>query len=70
VSNEKIKFVLTKNASQKGLALRLHKENLERKNVLIDVDNNFYLIGYEEKIYPVIVSVENKKVTQIQRLSS
>ncbi|MDR0574951.1 MAG: hypothetical protein LBG96_13160 [Tannerella sp.] len=70
VSNEKIKFILTKNASQKGLVLRLHEENLKRENVLIDVDNNFYLIGYEEKIYPVIVFIEKKKVIQIRRLSS
>jgi hypothetical protein len=70
VSDGKMKFILTKNASKKGLILRLHEENLKRENVLVDIDNNFYLIGYEEKIYPIIASVKKKKVIQVRQLSS
>jgi hypothetical protein len=70
ITNDKIKFILTNNFSRKELNLRLKEENLQRKNVLIDDDNLFYLIDFEEKIYPMIVSINNKKIIDVQILNN
>jgi hypothetical protein len=33
----------------------------------IDINNNFYLIGYEEHIYPIKISVKDGKIMEIQQ---
>jgi hypothetical protein len=70
IQNERIKFILTQIVSHKEMALRLGKENVTKENVLIDEKSVFYLLGYQDKIYPVIAFIEQRKVSSVQLLSS
>ncbi len=54
--------------SRKELELRLGKENSLKENVYFDISNQFYLSGYEEKIYPYIMTLSNNRVTLINKL--
>jgi hypothetical protein len=63
------KRLITKNKLKKELQIRLKKENIERKNVYIDDNNDFYLHGFKEDIYPVIAKISNKKVVGVQLLN-
>jgi hypothetical protein len=54
---------------KKELQIRLKKENIERTNVYIDDNNDFYLHGFKENIYPVIAKISNKKVIGVQLLN-
>lgn len=68
VNNAKIKFIFTMITSRKELELRLGKENSLKENVYFDISNQFYLSGYEEKIYPYIMTLSNNRVTLINKL--
>jgi hypothetical protein len=68
VVDNSIKFIFTQSLSKKTLQLRLQKENLSRKNVFIDDDNCFYLHGFQEKIYPIITKISDKKVVNVDFL--
>ncbi|MDR2362036.1 MAG: hypothetical protein LBD91_04835 [Prevotellaceae bacterium] len=70
IENDRIKFVLTQIASRKEMAIRLGKENIGKENVLIDEKKVFYLLGYHDKIYPVVAFVDNGKVVHVQLLSN
>lgn len=65
VQNERIKFILTKNHSNKGLSIRLGKSNLRRNNVWIDQGDVFYLEEYEERIYPMVISIRDGRIDKI-----
>ncbi len=65
VGNKRNKFVFTNNFSRKNLFLRLKKENLEQKNVLIDDNDIFYLEDYKEKIYPIAIELNDGKILKI-----
>lgn len=69
VSNLRTKFIFTKILSKKELALKLGIDNLQRKNVLLDSLNYFYLSSYEERIYPYIMQLTNNKVMIINKLN-
>lgn len=68
VKNRRIKFILTYNYSKKNLALRLGKENIKQPNVLIDNDNIFYLKQYEEKIYPIAITLKDGRIIKVDKL--
>jgi cell shape-determining protein MreC len=70
IENYRIKFILTQIVSRKEMALHLGKENITRENVWIDKENAFYLLGYHDKIYPVVTFIENSKVVHVQLLSN
>ena len=67
-ANEKIKFIFTNILSYKILRLKVGENRLNRKNVLIDKANHFYLDNFEERIYPVRIKIENMNVIKIERL--
>ena len=68
INNKKLLFILTNNYSEKGLALRLGKDNISKSNVIIDREDIYYLKDYEEKIYPIIVKISDGKIIQMQQL--
>lgn len=68
IGDENIKFILTNNNSNKGLKIRLGNENIKRKNVLIDNKNTFYLKNFEERIYPMAISIIDNEIYKIQPL--
>lgn len=59
---ENILFVFTHVISSKDLRIRAGRENLAKKNVLIDKENRFYFKEFEDSIYPVVAVIKNKKV--------
>ena len=65
VSNERCIFIFTYYFSRKNLILRLKKENFDRKNVLIDDENIFYLEKYNEKVFPIAIELENNRVSKV-----
>lgn len=64
--NDKILFIFTHVISKKDLRIRMGKENLQRKNVLIDNDNQFYFEEFQESIYPIVAVIKNKKVVALK----
>lgn len=68
VKNERKKFIFTYNFSTKNLVLKLKKENIEQKNVLIDEKNIFYLDQHKENIYPIAIEIVDGKVSKVSYL--
>lgn len=64
--NDKILFIFTHVISKKDLRIRMGKENLQRKNVLIDNDNQFYFEEFQESIYPIVAVIKDKKVIALK----
>lgn len=61
-----ILFIFTHTLSEKNLRIRLGRENIQRENVLIDKDDNFYFEEYQESIYPIVAVIKNKKVVALK----
>ena len=70
IGNKKILFILTNNHSNKGLLLKLGRENIENENVLVDKNNIYHIKGFEEKIYPMLIYVNDEKVIDIKPLNN
>lgn len=68
VSNDKIKFILTYYSSRKSLGLKLGKENIHSSNVFIDDENFFYLESFEERIYPMVIILNNGQAVKTTNL--
>ena len=64
--HEEILFIFTRVISKKDLRIRLGKDNLQRKNVLIDNDNKFYFEKFQESIYPIVAVIKDKKVVALK----
>ena len=64
--NDEILFIFTHVISKKDLRIRIGKENLQRKNVLIDSDNRFYFEEFQESIYPIIAVIKDRKVVALK----
>ena len=52
--------------SKKDLRIRVEKENLQRKNVLIDIENRFYFEQFQESIYPIVAVIKDKEVVALK----
>jgi hypothetical protein len=69
VDNKEMIFIFTDIISRKQLSIKLKAENIQRPNVLIDSNKDFYLTGYKEKIYPVIATIDREKIVKIQMVN-
>ena len=65
-NSEEIFFIFTHVISKKDLRIRLGKERLQRKNVLIDSDNLFYFERFPESIYPIVAVIKDQKVVALK----
>ncbi len=61
-----ILFIFTHIISKKDLRIRVGKENLQRKNVLIDIENRFYFEQFQESIYPIVAVIKDKEVVALK----
>lgn len=61
-----ILFIFTHIISKKDLRIRVEKENLQRKNVLIDIENRFYFEQFQESIYPIVAVIKDKEVVALK----
>ncbi|WP_302147406.1 hypothetical protein [uncultured Parabacteroides sp.] len=61
-----ILFIFTKKKKKKDLRIRVGKENLQRKNVLIDIENRFYFEQFQESIYPIVAVIKDKEVVALK----
>lgn len=61
-----ILFIFTHIISKKDLRIRVGKENLQRKNVLIDIENRFYFEQFQESIYPIVAVIKDKEVVVLK----
>lgn len=68
VSNNKKLFVFTYNISQKSLFMRLGRENLIRENVIIDIDDRFYVSHHHDNIYPYIIIIDDGRIIAVKEL--
>lgn len=64
--NSEILFIFTHIISKKDLRIRVGKENLQRKNVLIDIENRFYFGQFQESIYPIVAVIKDKEVVALK----
>lgn len=63
-----ILFIFTDITSVKNLRFRLEEETLDKKNIILDLDNNFFFPDYDESIYPYSISLKNGDIERIKRL--
>ena len=61
-----ILFIFTHIISKKDLRIRVEKEILQRKNVLIDIENRFYFEQFQESIYPIVAVIKDKEVVALK----
>lgn len=64
--NNDILYIFTHVMSQKDLRIRVGKENIQRKNVIVDKENRFFFDQFQEAIYPIVAVIKNNKVTALK----
>lgn len=68
-NDNKILFILTNFISEKSMSIRLGgKDNIDRSNVIVDKNNNYYLSEFEERIYPIHFKVKDMVLYNAKKL--
>jgi len=60
-----VKFIFTKITSKKILKVKLGEEILRHENVILDLKDDIFFPEKEKEIYPMIVCVKNKRISDI-----
>lgn len=60
-----VKFIFTRITSKKILKLRLGKDLLSQKNIVLDFENSVIFPEKEQEIYPMVVCIQNDHVSDI-----
>lgn len=68
VNDIRIKFVFTRIYSRKELAIRLGKNNLQKKNVFLDYENMFFFPESKESMYPIVVKIKNGVIDKLENM--
>jgi hypothetical protein len=64
-----VKFIFTNFKSAKMLNLKLGKDVVSHKNVILDHGNEFFRAGFES-IYPMVFRIKNGSVIHVERIST